>query len=151
MAKSKLSIIDRFWQYVYPEPNSGCWLWTGGLHEQGYGQFSVNRVNVRAHRFSYEHFKGTIPDGLELDHLCRVTSCVNPDHLEAVTGRVNTLRGTGPTAKNAVKLVCDSGHPYTLKSTHIRAEGWRVCRICQAQGKAKRRALKRIQQVNNHG
>jgi hypothetical protein len=70
---------------------NGCWLWTGCKNGKGYGGFRSNG----AHRFSYAWFVGPIADGLEVDHLCRVRHCVNPAHLEAVTGMVNRLRGTG--------------------------------------------------------
>lgn len=74
---------------------NGCWIWNGSTtgKDGRYGQFIVNGRPFKAHRWSYEDHKGTIPDGLELDHLCRVTLCVNPDHLEPVTHLVNVRRG----------------------------------------------------------
>ena len=71
----------------------GCWLWTKSIDYGGYGRIGQRGVNARAHRVSYEHFVGPIPDGLSLDHLCRNRRCVNPDHLEPVTGSENTRRG----------------------------------------------------------
>lgn len=70
----------------------GCWLWTGTVLGSGYGQFRVGMGHVRAHRFAYELLVGPIPEALTLDHLCRVTSCVNPLHLEPVTASENIKR-----------------------------------------------------------
>jgi hypothetical protein len=87
----------RIWKHISPEPMSGCWLWTGALSGGGYGYIlsydTGRRLIVRAHRWLYEHTKGPIPEGLQLDHKCRVRSCVNPDHLEPVTSAENTRRG----------------------------------------------------------
>ena len=69
---------ELFWTKVEPEPNSGCWLWTGYTNRDGYGCF---RRDLLAHRFAYELYRGAIPAGLTLDHTCRVRSCVNPAHL----------------------------------------------------------------------
>jgi len=87
-----MNVEERFMKYVEPEPNSGCWLWTGGIAWDGYGNFKVPGHQRQAHRIAYELWRGPIPDGLQLDHLCSVRSCVNPAHLEAVTGRTNVLR-----------------------------------------------------------
>jgi hypothetical protein len=85
--------IERFFAFVSPEPNSGCWLWCGGLQSRGYGFFCLSDASmVLAHRYSYELARGPVPDGLEVDHLCRLKACVNPEHLEAVTQSENTLR-----------------------------------------------------------
>ena len=79
----------RFWSQV--NKAGDCWEWTGSLR-RGYGRFKTGRTSVTAHRFSYEHMVGPIPEGLELDHLCRNTACVRPDHLEPVTRLVNVRR-----------------------------------------------------------
>ncbi len=79
--------FDHFW---IGEPNSGCWLWAGFIHpKNGYGSYRMNGRTCGAHRASYELHVGPIPDGYDLDHLCRVRSCVNPSHLEPVTRREN--------------------------------------------------------------
>ncbi len=89
----------RFWDKVAFEPNTGCWLWAAYADRKGYGQFSAgSRADgtyrkVFAHRWAYEHEVGPIPEGLTIDHLCRVPLCVNPGHLEPVTNRENTRRG----------------------------------------------------------
>jgi hypothetical protein len=75
-----------------------CWLWTQGLEGTGYGHKKINGVYYKAHRLVYEHIRGSIPHRMVLDHLCGVKHCVNPNHLEIVTPRINTLRGNGPTA-----------------------------------------------------
>ena len=75
-----------------PEPNTGCWLWLGALNDRGYGRVKQVSRFRRAHIVSWELQRGPVPDGLCIDHLCRVKSCVNPDHMEPVTKRENTLR-----------------------------------------------------------
>jgi hypothetical protein len=73
--------IDRFMEKVSPEPMSGCWLWTGAVTSGGYGTFTVRDKTVRAHRYSFEHFRQSIPAGLDALHKCDVRMCVNPDHI----------------------------------------------------------------------
>lgn len=123
---------ERFWSKVAKSPD--CWLWTAGLDSKGYGQFRVNTERkVVAHRFAYELLVGPVPEGLQLDHLCRVRRCVNPAHLEPVTSRVNTLRGEGPTAGHARQTHCGQGHEYTPENTSRTRRGARVCKICERQ------------------
>jgi hypothetical protein len=73
--------------------DSGCWLWQGYVNDSGYGVLKIRPYRIRAHRASFEVFSGPVPDGLVLDHLCRVRHCVNPEHLEPVTEQVNILSG----------------------------------------------------------
>ncbi len=128
--------LGGFWPRV-EEQSDGCWLWRGKLDRAGYGQFLTgnrkegNRRWTMAHRWAYDQFVGFVPAGLELDHLCRRRHCVNPDHLEAVTHKVNILRGESPTAVNARKTHCPQGHPYSgenLKTLRTRTN--RECRTC---------------------
>src|SRR5580698_2584776 len=100
MSETKIKVPEhdqqRFWRLV--EKTESCWNWKGGK-TNGYGCFQIAKVNFRAHRLAYELLRGPIPTGLHLDHLCRNRSCVNPDHLEPVTQRENTLRGEGIAAQ----------------------------------------------------
>ena len=108
-----------------------CWIWTS-TKSHGYGALTIEKKPVYAHRFSYQHFKGPIPKGREIDHLCRNRLCVNPDHLEAVTKKENILRGIGLSAKNAIKTHCKRGHEFTPENTYINQKlGTRCCRHCQ--------------------
>ncbi len=107
----------------------GCWLWLAGCFSDGYGCFWDGEGNRRAHRVSYELYVGAIPDDLELDHLCRVTICVNPRHLEPVTSKINSLRGIGFAAVNARKTHCSKGHPYGGDNLGPDT-GRRRCRAC---------------------
>lgn len=121
--------VERFWSHVEKQPN-GCWHWTAGRLDCGYGTFYDGRKCL-AHRWSYEHFVGPIPPGLEIDHLCRVRRCVNPSHLEPVTHRENALRGVGAATFNALKTHCIWGHEFTVENTKITTEGYRDCRTCR--------------------
>lgn len=95
--------VIRFQEKVSPEPNSGCWLWTGAVDMFGHGHLSVNNYPVRAHRFAFETYVGAIPDGALVTHTCDVASCVNPDHLRLGTHQTNMTemasRGRGIRSK----------------------------------------------------
>ena len=95
----------------------GCWEWIRSCSSGGYGHAWIDGGHIYAHRLSYEVHKGKIPDGLTIDHLCRNRKCVNPEHLEAVTRRVNNLRGTSPSAWNYRKTHCISGHEFNKENT----------------------------------
>lgn len=113
----------------YRGPDS-CWIWHGSRLPDGYGQIRINGRTRGAHRVVYELLVGPIPDGLTLDHLCRTHACVNPRHLEPVTMRENTLRGVGPSARNATATHCHRGHEFTEANTHT-WNGHRSCRACR--------------------
>lgn len=129
----------RFWSKVdkngpAPEHRSDlgpCWLWTGALHERGYGRFGIgsrsSQEYFKAHRYAYELIVGAIPSGLQLDHLCRVRRCVNPSHLEPVTQTENIRRGLC----GELKTHCKRGHEFTPENTYLRPNGARVCRTCK--------------------
>lgn len=120
----------RFWSKVQ-KTESGCWLWTASSVRGGYGKFSIGGGLVeRAHRYAYRMFRGPIPPDLELDHLCGVTACVNPEHLEAVTHQENTRRGQGAAGQNARKTHCKRGHLFGPENTYHDPAGDRRCRIC---------------------
>ena len=117
---------ERFWAKV--KKTRGCWVWLAGT-TTGYGQFFDSR-GMLAHRWAYERLVGPIPEGLTIDHLCRNRLCVNPSHLEAVTGRTNTLRGVGASAIHARKTVCPRGHALTNGNLIKRSRPGRECKIC---------------------
>lgn len=118
--------IARFWSKVSPEPNTGCHLWAAGAAGTGYGHFYDGELNRPAHRIAWRILRGSIPTGLEPDHLCRNRLCVNVDHLELVTRRENVRRGLAPTAVNMAKTHCIRGHYLD----GFRATGRRYCRVC---------------------
>jgi hypothetical protein len=118
-----------------------CWPWSGGVNSQGYGVFHpVHGVSVLAHRHAYELLVGVIAEGLNIDHLCRERTCVNPSHLEPVTQRENLLRGLTVTASNARKSECPQGHPYTPENTYRSPSkpNGRRCRACAREREQRR-------------
>lgn len=137
VARATLPPEVRFWFYVGPGGPDDCWIWQGQL-AYGYGVFSNGRRGgYAAHRFSYELCVAPIPEGLQLDHLCRNPPCVNPLHLEPVTPRENTLRGTSFAAINATKTHCIRGHEFTPENTYVRPNGGgRACRACDLRRKS---------------
>lgn len=108
---------------------AGCWLWTGGVTGGGYGYYWAEGRMRRAHRYAYEAVVGPIPDGMDLDHLCRVRTCVNPDHLEPVTRRENLLRGATTVALAALG-VCRRGIHIGDAHVYEAASGKRHCKSC---------------------
>ena len=112
---------------------TGCWEWQLYLTPQGYGRWNYRGRNGFAHRIVYELLTNPIPDGLELDHLCRNHACVNPEHLEMVTHRENVLRGESPHAKHARKTHCKSGHEFNEHNTYWRSPTHRECRECRRE------------------
>lgn len=131
--------LDKFLDYCVPEPNSGCWLWLRSRLPRGYGVFCADGRTYRAHRWSYERFIGPVPLGLVLDHKCRTPSCVNPEHLEAVTQRENILRGTAPAARQARQTHCIHGHLLSSDNTYLNPDGRRQCKACRRRIDRRRR------------
>jgi hypothetical protein len=113
---------------------TGCWRWTAGRSDKGYGKFRW-RGEQYAHRVLWLWVVGLIPEGLELDHLCRTPDCVRPSHLELVTHRVNLLRGATIVARCARVTHCPQGHPYAGDNLYL-LRGRRYCRACRAIRKA---------------
>lgn len=115
---------------------SGCWVWNGYKNSNGYAHSKLNKIRRLAHRFSYETYKGKIPDGMQVDHLCRVRNCVNPDHLEAVTPKENIARSDHASKKLSARTHCIRGHEYNTINTHtIKTVGGtaRRCRVCHRE------------------
>ena len=114
------------------QADNGCIEWTGWTNGDGYGQMYEEGHHgriTRIHRWSYEQFVGPIPDGMQIDHLCRNRPCVRPSHLEPVTSRENTLRGEGIAARRAAQTHCKRGHEFTPENTRVDGTS-RVCRAC---------------------
>ncbi len=127
----RIPVIERVMRRVDIQPDE-CWLWTGYRDPKGYGRISAGPGSglIRPHKVVYEFTRGPIPDGLQLDHLCRVRACVNPDHLEPVTAYENFLRGESACAVNARKTHCNHGHQLSGTNLHITPSGGRRCKAC---------------------
>ena len=139
----------RFFPKIEPDPFGGCWLWGGPIFKRtGYAAIQWRRRSRLAHRISYEQIVGPVPDGLVLDHKCRVRSCVNPAHLEPVTQKENLDRGK--VARGEMDS-CRRGHEYTPANTRRRLSRGkypsRQCKACaalrQRQYKAEKTAARR--------
>jgi hypothetical protein len=104
----------------------GCWEWIACRDRAGYGRLLVGKSAGLAHRYIYELMIGPVPEGLELDHLCRNTSCVNPAHLEPVSHQENCRRGR----QTERKTHCPRGHPYSGDNLYINPNGSQKCREC---------------------
>lgn len=137
--------IERFWASVeVPDQPSCCWRWVKAKDDRGYGSVSVTRNGkqkfYRAHRVAYTLLIGPIPDGLPLDHLCKTLPCINPDHLEPVEPRINTIRGASPSSRNRIKTHCVNGHEFTPGNTYRTSRGGRHCLTCMRNNDRKRKA-----------
>ena len=134
-----------FWGKV--EITNTCWVWQAAQDQRGYGRFNVNGRNEKAYRVAYQLLVGEIPEGTEIDHVCRNKSCVNPDHLEAVSHRENILRGTSPSAIAAAKTHCINGHELTPENNYPAksksGNPRRRCRACHLASGIKTRQKKK--------
>lgn len=140
-SRAQQPIKDRLLARIDVDDTTGCWVWRRpGLN--GYGRLSVDGVELLAHRLSYETFVGAIPDGLQLDHLCRNRACIRPDHLEPVAQQVNVRRGAD------AKTHCPAGHPRDDEHTYVRRDrpGYRQCRTCSNENRRAARARRRQEQ-----
>jgi hypothetical protein len=145
---------DRVKKSVRVDEN-GCWIWMYRKDKRGYGYATMprrpeNPLVMKAYKFSYIAFKGKPPAGLDLDHLCRVPSCVNPDHLEAVTHRENVMRSNAVTALNARKTHCKRGHKLAgsnLIEKEYKRGKFRDCRTCVNTRKRRYALEKRLSKV----
>jgi hypothetical protein len=118
---------ERFWRFV--RKTETCWNWSGTKDRLGYTHFQ-SPISQLAHVFSFFLHKGSIPKGLEIDHLCRNRGCVNPDHLEAVTRKQNMERAAAAWPK---KTHCKRGHPFTGFNDRFSLDGKRKCHICRIE------------------
>jgi hypothetical protein len=144
--------IVRLMRRVRISSVDGCWEWLGRTTRDGYGRVDVGsrtdgtRGQASTHRVAYEHYVGPIPEGFELDHLCRNRSCVNPAHLEVVTHVENMRRSTVGDVARARQLAithCPRGHEYAGRNLYVNPQGGRHCRTCvSARQRAKRAAAK---------
>lgn len=131
---------QRFFNKVFVA--DGHWLWCGYIMPNGYGQFSDGGGTVLAHRWAYEQFVAPVPEGLDLDHLCRIRNCVNPQHLEPVTRSTNLIRGARKTGQH----YCKNGHELVGDNLKPTSDGRRQCRECARQAQRRYRAT-RIQRM----
>jgi HNH endonuclease len=127
--------MQRFMRKVKVLPN-GCWFWLASKDKKGYGRFSIiTGKTLTANYAAWLLFRGPLAPDLETDHLCRNHSCVNPDHLEAVTHKVNVLRGNSPCAINARKERCIRGHKLEPPNVYVLKHGPKAgsvhCNICR--------------------
>ena len=125
--------LCRFFAKVKFDLTTGCWLWTGSLAGNGkYASFKAGGKSRHAHILAFEHWRGVVPSGLELDHvICDTRRCVNPWHVEPRTHKQNVLRSQGPAAINAVKTHCTHGHPLSGDNLWVQPKtGYRYCRVC---------------------
>lgn len=135
VGKRTMPALDRFVAQVVVV-KSGCWIWQGGLTRRrdsgfGYGRLRVNGRKTLAHRFSFETFVRPIPKGRVLDHLCRVSTCVNPFHLVPVTQAVNSIIGVNPSSVSALTGLCKKGTHY-LSYRLVNSNGKRILQgICK--------------------
>lgn len=141
-------VIERVSEKYVVNPETGCWEWIGQINAYGYGKISIGSktdgtaFKAMAHRVAYELLVGPIPDGLDLDHLCRNRRCINPAHLEPVTRQVNLLRGETLPARNAAKTHCVRGHELAGDNVIHQKTGKRWCRECRRAHDRKRRPAK---------
>lgn len=134
MTTHSKSIIDRLRSGMLIDKKTGCWSWQRAKNRKGYGQIRYMGILWIAHRLAWEMFRGPIQPGFTIDHLCRNHGCINPDHLEPCTIKVNTLRGVGPSALCARKTHCKNGHPFSGENLLIwRGGKERGCRTCHRE------------------
>ena len=138
----------RFWSKV--EKGETCWTWQATRSDLGYGRFNLGDTTVAAHRIAFYLVRGQFDESKTLDHLCRNTSCVNPEHLEPVTMKENILRGNGRAAEQARKTHCYNGHP--LSGDNLISNGpkkpRRRCKECNRVKFAIRRRRTREQRIS---
>ncbi len=135
-----------------PKTETACWLWLGAKNKGGYGHMWFQGRLQYVHRIAHEQVIGPIPEGMVVDHLCNTRLCANPSHLIATTHRDNILRGTGFSARNAIKTHCRNGHRLAGDNLSVYSlkHGRRICRICQNQTMAEAWRTKRFPSMRKH-
>jgi hypothetical protein len=144
MSKPGMSLADRLAARVVVDEATGCHNWIGPT-TIGYGKLwnPAAGQNRLTHRIAYELAVGPIPDGFQIDHLCKNTRCCNPGHLEAVTPAENQRRSDSASAIVGRRTHCSQGHEYSPENTYSRKDGGRNCRACR------RRASKAVHGGSN--
>jgi hypothetical protein len=159
MPAPSLPALERIMRKVEPEPNTGCWLWTGAATIAGYGSITVDSIQTGAHRYMWALHNGPIPSGAFICHRCDTPSCVNPDHLFVGTPRDNTrdmwrkgrarlgdnmLRATAVASRNrSARTHCNHGHAFTSENTGMEVRSRdqklaRYCRTCRSESQRRR-------------
>lgn len=130
---SRITVEDRGFR-------TPCWISNRAAQPNGYTKIGINNRTWLTHRAAYVAWRGEVPAGLVLDHLCRERACCNPEHLEPVTIHENLLRG-----EPATRTHCSNGHPLSGDNLYLRPDkhGWRNCRICRREANLKSKARKR--------
>ena len=124
--KQHRNTIDNVLKKIVVNQKTGCHIWVGTTMHNGYGQVRLDNRWTSPHRAVWEHFKGPIPEGLQIDHKCKVRNCCNVDHLQVVTNRMNMLNSDNMGAVNLRKPFCPTcGGEYTVKK-----DGYRYCKPC---------------------
>jgi hypothetical protein len=124
--------LDYIFSRATEDSSRGCWIWNLSLNRGGYATIKRRDGTYSIHRVVYEQARGEIPDGFDIDHLCRTRNCVNPWHMEPVSRRVNVGRGNQRFngRKNAAKTHCLRGHEYTTENTFLNGKS-RSCKECR--------------------
>lgn len=144
------ALPERFWAKVnFDGPlvlATQCWVWTGANTgtRAPYGVSWDGQRRVKAHRWSWEAGNGPIPDGLQMDHLCKTTLCVRPGHLEPVSLAENVRRGDAPGPRAVRDNTCKRGHEFTPDNTYVKPDGGRECRACTRVNKREAKRRRRL-------
>lgn len=138
----RMTLRDRFWAKV--DKSGDCWIWTGAQTLREYGQIKIDKKSAMAHRIAWQLEVGAIPEGLEIDHLCRNHSCVRPEHLEPVTHVENLARSPVMNwSGRKTETHCGHGHLLSAENTYMYPSGRKACRICKRSHAKKHKALRR--------